>query len=145
MQGAPNEVLPSLSLLGNPGVVTMKQYSDSNSTCFQILPSPDILPSVISPSGLSSARQWYLYNQIREFCRDGTQVLVCPHPLSETTNNVCLSSTTDAGGLPPITDGRQITDDHECEATGDEQSKRSRRCGNCGNVGHDRRTCNSHK
>ena len=41
-------------------------------------PTPDKLPSVIPPAGLLLARQSYLYNQIREFCRDGTEDLVCP-------------------------------------------------------------------
>ena len=63
------------------GSVVLKQFSDSDSSSFKMLidnswiPSPRALPPVISPSGLPCARQWYLYNEIREFCRDRTRDL----------------------------------------------------------------------
>ena len=69
-----------------PGTVTIKQYSDSDETAFNMLTdynwytSANDLPQVIPPSGLSSSRQWYLYQQIREFCRPGTEDLTCPKP-----------------------------------------------------------------
>ena len=34
----------------------------------------------IIPAGLPLARQLYLYEQIKEYCRDGTEDLVCPNP-----------------------------------------------------------------
>ena len=61
------------------GDVSMKLYSDSSSSNFRMLvdrrwtPSPDELPAQIPPVGLSNERKWYLYNQIREFCREGTK------------------------------------------------------------------------
>lgn len=39
------------------------------------------LPSVIQPAGLDSKRQWYLYEQIRPFCKPLTEDLICPLPL----------------------------------------------------------------
>ena len=70
----------------SPGIVTLKQYSDSVSTTFSILknsewvPSAQDLPPTIPPSGLSNNRLWYLYRQIREFCREGTEDQTCPKP-----------------------------------------------------------------
>ena len=52
------------------GSVVLEQFSDSDSSSFKMLidnswiPSPSAPPPVISPSGLSCARQWYLYNEI---------------------------------------------------------------------------------
>lgn len=66
----------------------LKEFSDSASTTFRLLvddtwaPTTDELPPVITPHGLSSDRQWYLYNHIREFCRASTEDLVCPIPSS---------------------------------------------------------------
>ncbi len=44
------------------------------------VPSAGELPDVVSPSGLSEERQWYLHDQIREFCIAGTEDLACPLP-----------------------------------------------------------------
>ena len=43
-------------------------------------PLPSDLPLVVTPEGLSSQRQWYLYNKIREFVPIEAQDLVCPLP-----------------------------------------------------------------
>jgi len=49
-----------------PGVITLKQFSDSTSTNFRILvddrwaPTPVELTLLILPPGLSNERQWYL-------------------------------------------------------------------------------------
>ena len=37
-------------------------------------------PQTIPLKGLDLQRQWYLYEQIREFCREGTEDLVAPKP-----------------------------------------------------------------
>ena len=42
------------------------------------LPQPDLLPPVIPPKGISRERAEYLYKEIREFCRPGTEDLVAP-------------------------------------------------------------------
>jgi len=44
------------------------------------VPTANQLPPVVTPSGLSRERQCYLYNQICEFCRAGTENLICPLP-----------------------------------------------------------------
>ena len=36
------------------------------------------LPPIITPSGISRERAQYLFKEIREFCRDGTENLVAP-------------------------------------------------------------------
>lgn len=33
---------------------------------------------MIQPAGLTPTRQWYLYNEIRQYCTDSTKDLVCP-------------------------------------------------------------------
>ena len=43
-------------------------------------PTPEGLPDVIVPPGLSLERQWYLHDKIREFCPDHCKDLVCPRP-----------------------------------------------------------------
>ena len=42
--------------------------------------TPTELPDVIVPPGLNVARQWYLFEQIREFCKETCGDLVCPQP-----------------------------------------------------------------
>ena len=114
----------------SPGVVALKAFSDSNATTFRLLaddswaPSTVQLPPQIWPPGLPSERQWYLHREIREFCRPGTEDLVCPLPAAP-----CSS-----GEERP-----QVTE--EGEETRPPASKRRRNCGICGTPGHTRRTC----
>ena len=115
-----------------PGVVTVKEYADSPSTTVRLLcddwtPAADEMPPIILPSGLSAERQWYLFNQIREFCREGTKDLVCPHPT-----------------VPQLGEqDRQEQQEDDREESGDAPPapKRARKCGLCGQPGHTRRTC----
>ena len=86
------------------------------------------LPRIVSPAGLSPARQWYLYQQIREFCRIGTG-----RPDMPKTNN--LSSVDESHDHQPSSD-----DDADIPSNGP-PPKRARRSGKCGGVGHTRRTC----
>ena len=83
----------------------MKEYSDSESTRFPILsgeewcPATDELPTTITPVGLPLTRQVYLYEQIRDYCRDGTEDLVCPKPLTYICDSLPdLSAEEDANG-----------------------------------------------
>ena len=113
------------------GVVSLKEYSDSASTMFVMLfdeewqPAADELWTALTPAGLPLARQLYLYEQIREYCRDGTEDLVCPNPHS--ANHV---HSPDASAEEDI-NGRAIAP----------HPKRVRRCGKCGIQGHTNRTC----
>ena len=45
-----------------------------------ILPSPSTLPNEINPGGLTEERKNYLYHEIRQFCKPGTEDLVAPAP-----------------------------------------------------------------
>ncbi len=89
----------------NPGEVTLKLFSDSDSSQYRLLrdtewvPSPSELPEVIPPAELSPKRQWYLHNQIREFCRAGTEDLVCPLPAVPLPSNE--SEESDDEEVPP--------------------------------------------
>lgn len=72
----------------SPGVVFAKAYSSSAEKPINILKrgqqllNVDTLPSVITPKGLDAARQWYLYDEIRPFCRDTSDNLQsCPKPV----------------------------------------------------------------
>lgn len=86
--------LPSISkyhhfkmCANNPGVVTVKEYCSSEEKVICILKRDihmfdnNTLPTSISPKGLDAARQWYLYDEIRPFCRDTSNNLQsCPKP-----------------------------------------------------------------
>ena len=122
-------------LASKPGVVTLKKFSDSSTSTFKLLhdddwtPTADELPPVIHPPGLSNARQWYLYNQIREFCSTGTQDLVCPRPSGSPEEE-------------PLEDN-DITPEESDDESEPPRAKRVRRCGRCGAAGHNRRTCSA--
>ena len=65
-----------------PGTVFCKQYWFSEEKTINLLrnrnqfPPPGQLPDIINPQGISRERAEYLYKEIREFCRDGTENLV---------------------------------------------------------------------
>ena len=67
-----------------PGTIFCKQYWFSEETAINLLrnrnqlPRPGQLPATVSPQGISRERAEYLYKEIREFCRDGTEDLVAP-------------------------------------------------------------------
>ena len=67
-----------------PGTVFCKQYWSSEEQAIHILksesnvPQPHLLPPVISPTGISRERAEYLFKEIREFCRPGTEDIVAP-------------------------------------------------------------------
>ena len=66
-----------------PGCVFMKEYCDSDvEVKVELLKfpwSPDSLelPRIIVPKVLSTTRQWYLYDQIRQFCADDDKDITC--------------------------------------------------------------------
>lgn len=69
-----------------PGIVYCKEYAGSPEEAVVLLknqaviPPPTVLPSKITPEGLSEDRKRYLYREIRQFCRIGTEDLVAPAP-----------------------------------------------------------------
>lgn len=68
----------------HPGTVFCKQHWNSEEIAFYLLrnaadlPEPGKLPPVISPKAMSRERSDYLFKEIREFCRPGTEDLVAP-------------------------------------------------------------------
>jgi len=69
-----------------PGIVFCKELLSSPEQAFQLLkdhaviPPNPVLPQTINPEGLSEERQNYLFREIRQFCRSGTEDLVAPAP-----------------------------------------------------------------
>ena len=65
------------------GLVYTKEYHDSEEQSQILLKNPKSLPlglpDVIQPPGLSTARQDYLYKEIREFCKE--ENIWCAHVL----------------------------------------------------------------
>ena len=110
-----------------PGVLKLKLFSDSEEIQISILrddwtPSPDDLPSVIAPPGLSHERQQYLYNSIRPYCTPQTQDVVCPLP--DTTH----------------VDNEEHSDEDTASTPSPEPpAKRPRHCSVCGKTGHNAR------
>lgn len=69
----------------HPGVVFCRKLLSSEEIEFQILKDPNVrppiqLPQQILPLGLDDDRKRYLFREIREFCRPGTEDLVAPAP-----------------------------------------------------------------
>ncbi|XP_071962639.1 uncharacterized protein [Antedon mediterranea] len=65
-----------------PGIVSYKVLSHSEENTYDFCRStpPSSLPPVIKPAGLDDARKQYLFQSIREFCREDTVDIVCPNP-----------------------------------------------------------------
>lgn len=70
----------------NPGIVYCKEFASSNEKSVKLLrnacdvPATDALPVRIAPQGLTKERKNYLYKEIRQFCKPGTENLVAPRP-----------------------------------------------------------------
>ena len=67
-----------------PGTVFYEQYFSSEETAINILktdrnmPQAGRSPPVITPKGIRHERAEYLFKQIREFCRPGTEDFLAP-------------------------------------------------------------------
>ncbi|MCG8625900.1 MAG: hypothetical protein MJE68_28370, partial [Proteobacteria bacterium] len=70
------------------------------------------LPPVIPPSGLSLERQQYLFEKIREFCREGTKDLVCPNPSADTTTTITPKGSTKCRGGTCSKEEKKMTAPH---------------------------------
>ena len=64
-----------------PGVVLVKEY-DSPEVQYNLVGKAVVrdLPEIIPVPGLDSKHQWYLFHQIRNFCRQDAKGLVYPRP-----------------------------------------------------------------
>ena len=65
-----------------PGVVVCRQYVDSDPIQNVVLKKDGFLgfPAKLNPKGLSYDRKKYLYTQIRQHCKQGSEDLVAPNP-----------------------------------------------------------------
>ena len=69
----------------SPGIAYLQLNADLKEEEVELLknswePVPRELPPILQPKGLSDERQWYLYEQVRQFCTDDCQDLVCSRP-----------------------------------------------------------------
>ena len=96
-------------------------------------PSATDLPPVINPPGLSAERQWYLYDNIREYCPPHCQDVVCPLPQVPKPGSVPSSPTWD-----PPAEATPLSPPPQASATtlAPPPAKRQRVCSVCGEVGH---------
>ena len=108
-----------------PGVIRVKVESDSEEETLDILkstawhPHQLTLPDRVTQAGLSLECQWYLYNNIVEYCTEETRARVCRQPL------VPLPSQTTPVDPPP----------------GPPPAKKARVCSKCKQPGHNARSC----
>ena len=118
----------------DPGVVYVKTHSDEEEVKFNLLkkssqmsPDPSEYPERVQPKGLSAERQWYLFDQIREFCPEGDRDVTCPRP--------SVPKPGSRAGTP-VAEGT-----NEEEVVASPPAKKSRRCGTCREEGHNSRSC----
>ncbi len=73
----------------NPGVVYLKEFNDTTEEEFNLFKSGITSsslrgrkPSEITPPGLDAKCQWYLFDEIRQFCSTNlAKDITCPKPL----------------------------------------------------------------
>ena len=67
-------------------MVYYKEFANSPERSFMLLKDQAVLPPstttppVNEPNGLSEERKLYLYREIRQFCKPGTEDIVAPAP-----------------------------------------------------------------
>ena len=122
-----------------PGVVYYKRHSDEEEVKFNFLKrtapwsaDPTEYPVQITPKGLSAERQWYLYDQICEFCPEEDQNITCPEPtVPRPTSRVGT----------PVNDPMDGGDEEETSSPQLPPTKKIQRCGTCRREGHNSKTC----
>ena len=136
----------------SPGSVTIKEYNDSEGVTFKMLkddwsPSAMDLPPVIPPPGLSSERQWYLYDNIREYCPPSCRDIVCPKPSVAKPGHTSGAQSSEP---PPANEVFRSVSDQQSSDTQQPvlppptttlapPAKRPKVCGVCGESGHNAR------
>ena len=76
----------NVTISDEPGVVYCREYLTSpEQACVllkdgAVIPPVSVLPQKINPEGLSDECRNYLYREIRQFCKPGTEDLVAPVP-----------------------------------------------------------------
>ena len=70
----------------SPGMVSCKESVSFPHQSFMLLKNPTVvprsvaLPPTVEPEGLTDERKRYLYREIRQFCKPGTEDIVAPAP-----------------------------------------------------------------
>ncbi len=125
----------------NPGIVTLKEYSNSSEiTHLKFLkqdwvPSHSVYPNVVIPKGLTLERQWYLYENIRQFCPEEDKDISCPLPSHP-------KPVSRSGTPNPPSASRSDESTNRCPDSPTEAPPAAKRlCGYCRLPGHNSRTC----
>ena len=104
--------------------------------CVYVSTSGIITKRPWTPSALSSNRQWYLFNKIREFCPEECQDITCPMPSEpETVRGPPTTSST------TVVSTSSATPANPSASEGQPSAKRPRLCGICRELGHNARSC----
>ena len=127
----------------SPGKVLLRCVADGPVTEVNILKVNSALirndlPPVVPPKGLTSERQWYLYDKIRRYCREECKDLTCPLPEAPRPVSSSRQSTPGIDEAPEL--GMEIELPQSDTETNAPPTKK-RQCGNCGQYGHNRRRC----
>ena len=129
----------------DPGVVEVKRTAESVGKKLKLIkgnwtPDKDDLPPVIPPPGLSIDRQWYLYDNIREFCSRDTQDITCPLPAVPRTDT--SEEFTSPPQSPQSTQSSLLSSPPPSPPSRrpPPAKKRQFHCSICGEAGHTRRT-----
>ena len=104
----------------HPGIVFVREFADSEEKEVTVLKhnvDKDALPSQMMPSGLSLDRQWYLYEQIRQFCDEEYRDVTCPHPRAQKH-----SHTQDEDESPPTKRSKRLCS--HCRMPGHTKTKK---------------------
>ena len=118
-----------------PGVVHFRHTSDSEEDRVDLRknlswsPSATDLPQLIDPTGLSLERQWYLYNNISEYCTELTRDKVCPKPSAPVES---ATATMPAATMPATS---------YQSSPRPPPAKKQRLCSKCKKPGHNARNC----
>ena len=111
-------------------VIKVQEYSDTPEFELFLMKDklPDSMPDIIKPRGLSTDRQVYLYDKIRQYCSDSSKDRVCPKP--------------DHPFVPePFMQQTYNESDDEMHEPTPKRPKRTITCKKCGKTGHNARTC----
>ena len=113
-----------------PGVVAIREIGASMDTAINILKVDHQsiieagMPEQVQVKGLDLHRQWYLYEQIRPFCKNNLSAdYTCPKPTCAKPDSTPQLTTISAPNVSQ------------------ENVRAKRKCSQCKEVGHTKRTC----